>query len=77
MRLRALSGILLAFLVEGGIKAQPAVAFTNVAVVDVEEGSLRLDQTVVIEGSRITQPAILSGFIHLGERGLSAVKASF
>jgi imidazolonepropionase-like amidohydrolase len=54
MRLRDLSGIFLAFLVEGNIKAQPATAFTNVAVVDVERGSLRLDQTVVIEGSRIT-----------------------
>jgi hypothetical protein len=53
MRLRALSGILLAFLIEGSIKAQSAIAFTNVAVVDVEKGALRLDQTVVIEGSRI------------------------
>jgi hypothetical protein len=54
MRLRALSGIVLSFLVEGGIKAQSATAFTNVAVVDVEKGALRLGQTVVIEGSRIT-----------------------
>jgi len=54
MRLRALGGILLAFLIEGNSKAQSAIAFTNVAVVDVEKGALRLDQTVVIEGSRIT-----------------------
>ena len=54
MRLRALSAILLAFVVEGWIRAQSAVAFTNVAVVDVETGALRLDQTVVIEGSRIS-----------------------
>jgi cytosine/adenosine deaminase-related metal-dependent hydrolase len=54
MRLRALSGVLLAFLIEGSIKAQSAIAFTKVAVVDVEKGALRLDQTVVIEGSRIT-----------------------
>jgi imidazolonepropionase-like amidohydrolase len=54
MRLRGLSGILLAFIIEGSIKAQSAIAFTNVAVVDVEKGALRFDQTVVIEGSRIT-----------------------
>lgn len=53
MRLRALGGILLALLIEGDSKAQSAIAFTNVAVVDVEKGALRLDQTVVIEGSRI------------------------
>jgi imidazolonepropionase-like amidohydrolase len=35
-------------------EAQSAIAFTNVAVVDVEKALLRQDQTVVIEGNRIT-----------------------
>lgn len=54
MRLRALGGILLALLIAGNSTAQSTIAFTNVAVVDVEKGALRLDQTVVIEGSRIS-----------------------
>jgi hypothetical protein len=54
MRLRTLSGILVTFLSgSSSIKPQSAIAFTNVAVVDVEKGGLRLDQTVVIKGSRI------------------------
>ncbi len=36
------------------IALQTAIAFTNVAVVDVEKGVARPDQTVVIEGARIT-----------------------
>ena len=53
MRLGAWSGILVAFLIPGTIKAQPTIAFTNVSVVDVEKGALQLDQTVLIEGSRV------------------------
>jgi imidazolonepropionase-like amidohydrolase len=53
MRLRALTTALIALLIAGSSKAQPAIAFTNVAVVDVEKGVLRPGQTVVIAGARI------------------------
>ena len=60
MRLRALSGILVVFRSgDYSIKAQSAFAFTKVAFVDVEKGSLLLDQTVVIEvrdSSRLPMP---------------------
>jgi len=60
MGLRALSGILVVFRSgDYSIKAQSAFAFTKVAFVDVEKGSLLLDQTVVIEvrdSSRLPMP---------------------
>ena len=52
MRLRLFATIL-ASLASAEVKSRPTIAFTNVAVVDVERGSLRQNQTVVIEGARI------------------------
>jgi imidazolonepropionase-like amidohydrolase len=53
MRIRLFARILIALAITGNVNAQPAIAFTNVAVVDVQRGVLRPDQTVVIEGNRI------------------------
>ena len=52
-RRRGVVFVLAALPIAGRGRAQPAIAFTNVAVVDVEKGVLRSGQTVVIEGARI------------------------
>src|SRR4051794_23885678 len=53
MRLRACARLIVALLLAVDAAAQSAVVFANVTVVDVEKGSLRLNQTVVIEGTKI------------------------
>jgi hypothetical protein len=58
MRLRTHARVLVALsitglAIAGKVRAQTAIAFTNVAVVDVQSGVLRRGQTVVVAGNRI------------------------
>src|SRR5664280_2484986 len=46
--------VLIALALAAECQAQPAIVFTNVTVVDVANGTLRPNQSVVVEGTRIT-----------------------